>query len=338
MKRYFKTIKAVIYELKYAILTSVIIASILLFPLPYYIYSPGGIDNIEPRYEIENKYKSSGSFNLVYIKASKATVMFYLPALIMPSWELVKYSDVILENEDLEDDLNRDDLYLKEATQNAIINAYKKAGKEYKIIKTHKKVFYISEDAKNGLKVADELVMLDDVKFSEDSLIDSYMKTKTEGEKVKLKIIRDNKPKTVNGEILLHKGDKKIGIVILPVYEFKTDPNIKIKFPKNQSGPSAGLILALSIYDSLTKEDLTKGYKITGTGTIDETGNVGAIGEIEKKLQSAIKAKSDIFLAPLGDNYDDAKKIAKKNNYEIIIIPIETFDDAITYLNKLTKK
>lgn len=51
----------------------------------------------------------------------------------------------------------------------------------------------------------------------------------------------------------------------------------------------------LEIYNSLTDDDLTKGYKIVGTGTIDMEGNVGMIGGVKYKLKGAIKKKADIF-------------------------------------------
>ena len=63
-------------------------------------------------------------------------------------------------------------------------------------------------------------------------------------------------------------------------------------------GPSAGFMFSLEIYNQLTKEDLTKGYEIAGTGTISPDGTVGRIGGIEQKIIAADKAGADIFLAP----------------------------------------
>ena len=52
----------------------------------------------------------------------------------------------------------------------------------------------------------------------------------------------------------------------------------------------------------------------------------------------AVKEKADIFLVPSGDNYKEAKKLKEKNNYNIEIVEIKTFDDALNYLNKLKKR
>jgi PDZ domain-containing protein len=89
------------------------------------------------------------------------------------------------------------------------------------------------------------------------------------------------------------------------------------------------------IENKLIKEDLTKGLTIVGTGTIDEAGNVGEISGIEYKLEGAVKAHADIFLAPLGDNYKDALKEIKKNKYKIKLVGVATFADALNYLKNL---
>ena len=108
-------------------------------------------------------------------------------------------------------------------------------------------------------------------------------------------------------------------------------------------GPSAGFMFSLEIYNQLTKEDLTKGYKIAGTGTISSDGTVGKIGGIEQKVVAADKAGAEIFFAPNGNdekdsNYHHAILTAKDIHSNMEIVPINTFDEAIDYLEKLEMK
>jgi PDZ domain-containing protein len=63
-------------------------------------------------------------------------------------------------------------------------------------------------------------------------------------------------------------------------------------------GPSAGMMFALAIVDKLTPEDLTGGGHVAGTGTIDPSGTVGAIGGIRQKLAGARDAGATLFLMP----------------------------------------
>jgi PDZ domain-containing protein len=63
-------------------------------------------------------------------------------------------------------------------------------------------------------------------------------------------------------------------------------------------GPSAGLMFALGIVDKLTPTDLTGGTVIAGTGTIDDSGNVGPIGGIQMKIRGAVRDGARVFLVP----------------------------------------
>ena len=96
-------------------------------------------------------------------------------------------------------------------------------------------------------------------------------------------------------------------------------------------------MLSLALYDKLVDEDITKGYKIAGTGTIDKNGNVGEIGGVKYKLKGAVNAKSDIFMVPNGENYEECIKLKAKYNYDIEIIGVSTFKEAITELEKFNK-
>ena len=107
------------------------------------------------------------------------------------------------------------------------------------------------------------------------------------------------------------------------------------KFKPSESGPSGGLTLSLAIYNRLVNEDITNGLKIVGTGTIDMNGNVGSIGGVKYKLMGAVKAKADVFLVPSGENYEECIKVQKEKGYDIKIIGVTTFDEALEKLKEL---
>jgi hypothetical protein len=64
------------------------------------------------------------------------------------------------------------------------------------------------------------------------------------------------------------------------------------------SGPSAGLIYALALYDLLGPDDLARSRTVVATGSIDAAGGVGAIGFINDKRAGAAAAHADVFLVP----------------------------------------
>lgn len=108
-------------------------------------------------------------------------------------------------------------------------------------------------------------------------------------------------------------------------------------------------MFSLEIYNQLTKNDLTKGHSIAGTGTIDPDGTVGRIGGIDKKVVAADNEGAEIFFAPddeitpemkkaypnIQSNYKEAVKAAKDIGTKMKIVPVKTFDDALNYLKAL---
>jgi PDZ domain-containing secreted protein len=115
------------------------------------------------------------------------------------------------------------------------------------------------------------------------------------------------------------------------VNEYESDPEIKINMKNSESGSSGGFMMTLAIYNAITSEDITKGLNIAGTGTIDSEGNVGVIGGVKYKLSGAVKNKADIFLVP-EDNYEEAYNYKKEHNFDIELISISNFSEAIEYL------
>ena len=81
------------------------------------------------------------------------------------------------------------------------------------------------------------------------------------------------------------------------------DPRIDLPFPVRVDagqigGPSAGLMIALTVYELADPADLTRGRVIAGTGTIDLRGGVGPVGGVPQKVEAAVDAGARLFLAP----------------------------------------
>ena len=117
-------------------------------------------------------------------------------------------------------------------------------------------------------------------------------------------------------------------------YGYEVDPEVNITSKASEAGSSGGLMMSLTIYNQLVEEDITKGKKIVGTGTIDIDGNVGEIGGVKYKLIGAVKNDADIFMCPI-ENYEEAKKVAEEKDYDITIIAVHTFQEAIEKLEEL---
>lgn len=92
-------------------------------------------------------------------------------------------------------------------------------------------------------------------------------------------------------------------------------------------GPSAGLMWALGMIETLTPEDLTAGRSIAGTGSVDLDGQVGPIGGVRMKVIGAEEAGADAFLLPREDLAD-----ARDAAGSIELVPVGTVEEALGYL------
>ncbi|GAA2241863.1 hypothetical protein GCM10010430_24300 [Kitasatospora cystarginea] len=100
-------------------------------------------------------------------------------------------------------------------------------------------------------------------------------------------------------------------------------------------GPSAGQLLALGIIDKLAGDgsggDLSGGKVIAGTGTIDDQGNVGAVGGVPLKTQAAARDGATVFLLPTAECSD-----AKVNTPSgLRLVPVKTLSGAVDALKAL---
>lgn len=95
-------------------------------------------------------------------------------------------------------------------------------------------------------------------------------------------------------------------------------------------GPSAGLMLALSLVNALTPEDITRGRKVAGTGEIFPDGSVGPVGGLPMKIRAAEAGGAEVFLYPAA-NEDDLAGVETS----LRLIPVESLEDALLALEGL---
>lgn len=305
---------------------------IMTYKLPFYIDTPGGIIDISKRIKIDEKNKLEGTMNFAYVSEMRATIPTYIIAKINKNWDIIKKEEVVLENETESDVRFRDTLDLKEALSNALYVGFKESNEEFKTKNNKVYVTQILKDAKTDLKVGDQILEANNTKINNIKELQSI--EKQEGKTIQLKVINNKKEYTRTAECIKYNDNIIIGIALGETYEIESNHKIDIDYKQRESGPSGGLMMALTTYSYLTGEDLTKGRTVVGTGTIDKDGNVGSIGGVKYKLIGAVKNKSDIFLVPNGENYEEAIKVKQEKNYNIKIVGVSNIKEAINELKK----
>ena len=309
-----------------------IIAIVLLFTieLPYIVEMPGGYISLDERIKIEGKEDSKSDMGMAYVTTLKGNIPFLLFSYINPDYDIVSKDKLTYQDETSSEMEIRDKLLLNESISNATIAAYSEAGEEYKINQT--KIFVSHVINKNSeLKTGDNIIAVDGKKVNELVDIQNYISKHSKDDIVELTIIRDNKQMNIKTSLMEYEGKLIVGVNIVNNYDITTNPKVEVKSKRNESGPSGGLMTALTIYDKLTSSNLSKGDKIIGTGTISKDGLVGDIGGVKYKLIGAVNNKAKIFLCSKG-NYDEVKRIKEERKFDIIIKDVATLSEAINYL------
>lgn len=171
------------------------------------------------------------------------------------------------------------------------------------------------------LKPDDVLLTIDGTKVTDLGVIQAAL-ADGKGAPVQLTVRRnDVEEKLSLTPKLGSEGKYLLGVQIQNVFKFPFDVQITLS---NIGGPSAGMIFALGIMDSLTPGDLTGGKKFAGTGTIDPKGNVGAIGGIAQKLVGASSTGAEYFLAPAANCGDVVGHIPEG----LQVIKVSTLEEA----------
>lgn len=333
INKVYEKIKTFIKENYKTLILFIVLIFLMTFKLPYYISAPGGLINTADRVEMPENMKLEGSLNMAYVTEMDGIIPLLLIALINNDWDIESKEEVTQGLESIEEQRFRNELLLEEANSTALLVAYENSNIKYQKENIKDYITFVYPEAKTNLKTGDIIKEIDGVKVKDKAQMFNLLANKKIGQKIKIKVINNEEEKERNATLIDVNGEPKIGVLVTETFDVKSNHDVEVKFKNSESGSSGGLMLTLTLYSYLNNIDLTDGKKIVGTGTIDEFGNVGEISGIKYKLIGAHKKGADVFIVPAGDNYKEAKKIKEAKNYDIKLVPVKTFKEALAYLN-----
>ncbi len=312
---------------------------------PYVITGPGSADPIHSRVETGHQLDQQGQFLFVTVSSrSKPNLFSLLYAKLNPKLDIQTEAKATGGRTNLEAYRNLL-AWMRDSSENiAMVAAYNAMGK--KIDYEEQGVIVVnflpgSKAPEGGLQEGDIITQIDgqDTTKFEDFL--KYISGKKPGDVVKVSGKRGDK--TFKATLTLMKlDDGRTGIGFQRDIVLKVTPPDPVKFDFSDiGGPSAGLMMTLEIISQLTDEDLTRGYKIAGTGTIAMDGAVGQIGGINYKLMAADNENADYFLVPYSGDFSNwklAEETVKKYDLSPKLVKVATLDDAVKFLKELPAK
>jgi PDZ domain-containing protein len=196
-------------------------------------------------------------------------------------------------------------------------------------------VIELGSNATGELEPADVIVSVNGTPTPTVAKLRTVMRDVKVGDVVALRVRRGGRPLTARVKTIADPLDPKRAIV-----GFAPEQSASITLPihvsidaGNVGGPSAGLAFALEVMDELGK-DVDHGYRVAATGQMNLDGTIAPIGGVKQKTYGARQAKADVFLVPAGDNAKEARRYADG----LRIIPVKTFQQALSALTKLPPK
>lgn len=192
----------------------------------------------------------------------------------------------------------------------------------------------VESDSANAdeLEEGDVLVAVDGDEVTSQQQLAGAVGEAGSGGDVALEVLRDGE--TVDADVAVGESDGGVavldGVEVEPVQEDPygltiTDEGLNI------GGPSAGVIFALAMLDRVQEDDLTGGEVVAGTGTLDEEGNVGAIGGVAQKVVGAHDDGATVFMAPEGN----CAAAAANAPDGLTVVKVSSLDDALAALETL---
>lgn len=321
-----------------AVVVGLVIAAFTVPISRYFIYLPGPIKNVESRVTIHGAktYPSKGELALTTVSVESRPTFANLVAAWFDSHQTVIDAGTLTQGASLQQLARLQRAEMTESKRNAIRTAldhlgYPRAhGRGARVVRV-----LDNTPAAGKLQPGDVVTRLDGRPIHTTCDVSSEMAPKKPGAVVRLRVQRGHSERSVRIRTADNPdspGHAFIGIGMV-TYRFSYHPGIRVDVDTGGiGGPSAGTMMALTIYDRLTPGDLTAGRRIAGTGTIDPcSGEVGPIGGIQEKVAAAESQGIQIFLAPAAD----ARAARRADPGGMKIVSIGSFDQALHYLRSL---
>lgn len=327
-----------------AVLLAIGLVVALLWPVkvPYYAMSPGPIEAIPDLIDIPGREVAelSGSTYLLTVGLREVNAFEWIEARFFDSRVDLVPRDVVRPPGVTREQQTRSNLQaMDDSIQAAVFVALRYAGYEPTFVGNGAEVIDTVEGAPaHGLfEPGDVVTEVEGTAITTQEQAGALIRTFGVGDTITVSVLRGDEAFDVEITLVPHtqiEGAAMVGVLLGTI-----DPEVELPFEvnidsRNIGGPSAGLMYTLTLIDMLSDDDLMRGYRVAGTGTIRLDETVGAIGGVRQKVFAARALDIDIVFVPQ-PNYETALTAQGDG---IIIVPVETLQDAIDYLEALPPK
>lgn len=322
-------------------LMAVLWAAAALTPLPYVTYVPGPTLDLlasPSGQEIidvsgHESFPTEGELRLTTIYVSDPEEQVELPELLTAYFDddqaVYPRSAVYAPEETDESSERMSDVQMLSSQDTAVAVALTELG--YEVPTTVRVLEVVPGMPADGvLQPQDELIEVGFGTVKDPQDVGNAINIFKPGDTIPFKIKRDGEVMTVDVKPKVMDDRLMVGITPGLTHEFPFE--VDVNLADNIGGPSAGLMLALAVYDTLTPGPLTEGRKIAGTGTIGPEGAVGPIGGAQQKIAASRESGVELFLVPS----DNCSSVGSVDTGDMRLASVASMDEALDVIQTWT--
>ena len=273
------------------------------YTMPVVALSPGPMEDVLTRLKIEGPkvYDSDGKLYLTSVGIDD-NVRFYEALLDMANHDVeLLPRDLVYPDQQNDEEIDRENAALMDRSkETATVVALREVGYDIEPSGVEITEIVASSPAHGRLKPTDRILEADGRPVHTTEQVRAAIQGHKAGERVSFKIDRIGRTSTVPVPLQQVDGEPRVGIVLRDLFP-ELPIKVSIETRNHIGGPSAGLMFTLSIIDKLTKEDLTAGRRIAGTGEIALDGGVLPVGGVAEKLVAVHRMGVKTFFIPEGN-------------------------------------
>lgn len=183
--------------------------------------------------------------------------------------------------------------------------------------------------AEGVLAPGDVVLTIDDDPIGSAEQVVSAISELDGGESARLTIVREDDQRDVRiaPEVFEgSEGEPRLGVLIqTAVDELRLPFDIRLAEETRIGGPSAGMMVGVTVFDLISDEDLLGGATVVGTGTLDVDGRVGTVGGVPSKMRAAAAYGADLAIVPQ-PHYEEARAAAPD---DLEVVGVTTLEEAL---------
>lgn len=320
------------------VVSAVVIATV---KVPFVTFAPGASIDLLAKHETGTvvaidgvpTHPTTGQLLLTTVAITHPDAGVSLPEALLAWWSpdrtVYPRESIFPAGTRAADVAGRDTTLMNAAQTDAAASGLREAGVEVRKMPMVKKVASQGPSL-DVLKPGDFVLNVDGEPTPTVQAVEAAILKHKAGDFVVFGVLRDQASRSVTVETAASNVQAGVPVVgVTFAMGFSHAPQVTFTLDQGIGGSSAGLMMALAVFDRVSDDDLLRGRVVAGTGTVDGLGNVSQVSGVAEKIASAEQAGATVFLLPAA-NCADVERVSSAR-----LVAVSTVDDAVQALDAL---